>query len=284
MNGLEEWLAARGGIAHRAEALDAGFSPGWLQRATRRGSRIERVRRWWLVLNTAPADAVAAVRSGGRLACVTIARRRGWWQPEGMDRRLHLSLLPGARSDGLGEEFDGVAHWSKPVAPVSRYDLCESVEDALGHIALCLSRPEALAVWESASRREGLSPLALRAVRWNTQAAAWCAEHVTGLVDSGLESYFVYRLRPWGVPFRLQVRIAGHLVDVLIGERLVAQVDGYAHHSSSSDRTRDVAHDAELRLRGYTVLRFTYAQVIHDWPAVARVISRAMAAGAHLAA
>ena len=40
----------------------------------------------------------------------------------------------------------------------------------------------------------------------------------------------------------------------------------------------------ELSLRGYTVLRFTYAQVVHDWPAVERAIARAIAAGAHLAA
>ena len=88
----------------------------------------------------------------------------------------------------------------------------------------------------------------------------------------------------WGLPIRQQIHLAGRPVDVLIGERLVVQIDGYAFHSSSAQRTRDVAHDAELRLRGYEVLRFTYAQVIHDWPSVERAISRAIAAGAHRAA
>jgi very-short-patch-repair endonuclease len=38
-----------------------------------------------------------------------------------------------------------------------------------------------------------------------------------------------------------------------------------------------------LVLDGYTVLRFTYSQVIHDWDAVERTIARAVASGAHLA-
>lgn len=90
------------------------------------------------------------------------------------------------------------------------------------------------------------------------------------------------RLGPWGLRLRQQVRLAGRFVDLVIGESLVIQIDGFEHHSSSSDRTRDVAHDAELMLRGYTVLRFTYAQIIRDWPAVERTIARAVAAGLHL--
>ena len=107
---------------------------------------------------------------------------------------------------------------------------------------------------------------------------------MTGLSDSGLETIFVVRLEPWGLRLRQQFVIAGRPVDLLIGERLVVQIDGFAFHSTPAQRGRDVAHDAELRLRGYTVLRFTYAQVVHDWPAVERTIARAVAAGAHLAA
>jgi very-short-patch-repair endonuclease len=70
---------------------------------------------------------------------------------------------------------------------------------------------------------------------------------------------------------------------VLVGERLVIQLDGFAHHLSAAQRGRDIAHDAELRLRGSTVLRFGYAQVIYDWPTVERTVARAVAAGLHLA-
>ena len=80
---------------------------------------------------------------------------------------------------------------------------------------------------------------------------------------------------------RQQVVIAGRPVDVLIGDRLVVQLDGFEYHSKPADRRRDLEHDAELVLRGYVVLRFSYAQVLHDWPAVERTVARAIAAGAH---
>jgi very-short-patch-repair endonuclease len=83
---------------------------------------------------------------------------------------------------------------------------------------------------------------------------------------------------------RQQVKLAGRFVDILIGERLVLQIDGYEFHSTTAQRSSDISHDAELRLRGYTVLRFSYAQIVHDWDGVAAVIRRALAAGLHLAA
>ncbi|MET0735166.1 MAG: DUF559 domain-containing protein, partial [Microbacterium sp.] len=73
-------------------------------------------------------------------------------------------------------------------------------------------------------------------------------------------------------------------VDALIGDRLVIQVHGYEHHATSAQRSKDIAHDAELRLRGYTVLRFSYAQVVHESRLVEATIRRAVAAGLHLAA
>ena len=119
------------------------------------------------------------------------------------------------------------------------------------------------------------------AYHWNTRAAAQLAGTVSELSDSGLETLFLTRLGPWGLPVRQQVILASRRVDFLIGETLVVQVDGHAHHSRAADRGRDASHDAELRLRGFTVLRFTYAQILHDWPAVERVIARALAAGLH---
>ena len=106
----------------------------------------------------------------------------------------------------------------------------------------------------------------------------------SGRAAPGLETIFISRVRRRGVSVRQQIVIAGHAVDALIGERLVVQIDGYMFHSSAADRGRDVAHDAELVARGYTVLRFTYAQLIHDWPSVDRSIGRALAAGLHRAA
>ncbi|MGZ0711542.1 endonuclease domain-containing protein (plasmid) [Coraliomargarita sp. W4R53] len=275
---IAEWLSTKHqGVAHRQLALRAGFKLPTLRAAATAGS-ITVLRRTWLALPSASGDRADAAKHGARVACVSAARARGWWLPDDTCDGLHLGFAPHARSG----KFEGVAHWTKPLAPGSIHDLIESPEDALAHVATCVDPEAAIVVWESAIRTEGLSVEALRAVSWISRAAQDCAARVNGLSDSGLETIMVVRLSGWGIPIRQQIVIAGHRVDLLIGERLIIQVDGFAHHSSSAQRSRDVAHDAELRLREYTVLRFTYAQVIHDWIYVERTIARAIAVGAHL--
>ena len=276
---IADWLRTGNvGIAHRGLAERAGFTPSEVRKAARSGA-IQVIRRSWLRLPESTGDLVTAASAGALVACISAARHRGWWVPEGADARIHLRFPPHGRS----AHIEGVAHWSRAIAPTAPFDLVESPEDALAHIAACFSPETAVVIWESAIRTEGISIEALRGIRWRSTAAATCAQRVNGLSDSGLETIFVYRLNGWGLPIRQQIVLAGARVDILIGERLVIQIDGYAFHSSSAQRTRDVTHDAELRLRGYTVLRFTYAQVIHDWLSVERAITRALAAGAHLA-
>lgn len=278
---LHDWLSARDGIARRDEVLRAGFTMGALRTLVRAGEA-RMIRRAWVALSGARADLVTAAEAGGRVSCVSLARARGWWMPHDVDQHLHLHVLPGSASAHLPEGWPGVLHWTKPIVPSERR-LTATVEDALAQIAVCLPFDTALVLWESAARREALAGEALRGVRWTSRRARELAEAVTGLSDSGLETLVATPLRRWGVRVRQQVVLAGRPVDLLVGDRLVLQIDGYEHHSSSAQRAKDIAHDAELRLRGYTVLRVSYGQVVHDWPAVERRIRRALAAGLHLA-
>lgn len=285
---LRQWIASEGGIAHRDDVLAAGFGIASV-REVMRFPGVDVVRRAWIALDSVSADLRAAARAGGRVTCVSLARRRGWWMPDdasGVMRGIHVHLVPGSGSARLTDRDaeSTVVHWSTPLVPSAPRELLGSVEDALAHIARCLPAETALVLWESASAMEKLAPEALRAVRWTSRAARELAERVTGLADSGLETLVVTPVREWGLPVQQQAVLVGRPVDLLIGERLVVQVDGYGFHASSAQRTRDIAHDAELRLRGFTVLRFSYAQVVHDRPAVLRAIRRAIAAGLHLAA
>lgn len=60
----------------------------------------------------------------------------------------------------------------------------------------------------------------------------------------------------------LNVKVLGHEVDVLWrSARVVAEVDGYAFHSSARSFAADRRRDAELTAAGYRVLRFTWADV-----------------------
>lgn len=271
----------RGAALHRAQLRAEGYSDRAVREAVRTGG-VEVFRRSWFVSTLAPEDIREAARQGGRITCTSLALRRSWWMPESVTDEIHLHFPPGSTGPRGEASWRGVAHWTQPLVPAGR-TLVASVEDALAHIAICQPPAVALVLWEGAARVEKLAPEALRRVRWRSPASRALAEEVTGLADSGLEVLVCRPLRAWGVQVRQQVVLAGHRVDVLVGERLVVQIDGWAHHSSSAQRSQDIAHDAELRLRGYTVFRFSYAQVVHHWSEVERTIRRAVAAGLHLA-
>jgi len=152
----------------------------------------------------------------------------------------------------------------------------------LFHIAHCLPRVEALAVWESALNGKLTSADVLARVAWRSRDAAAIAAVASALSDSGLETHFVALMRRAGVAVRQQVRIGGHAVDGLIGERLVIQIDGFEHHRAG-DRRRDLAADRRLVLRGYVVLRFDYMQVLFEPDEVRDAVLTAMAQGLHRA-
>lgn len=223
---LREWIDQNGGIAHRDAAANAGYGLAVRRAAVRDGS-VARVRRNWLATGAAPADLRTAARNTGRLACVSVARRRGWWLPEGVDERVHVSLDPHAAPP----DRSVVGHWSRPIAPAPGYGLVESIEDALAHIALCTTPEAARIIWESAIRVEDLSVEAVRRVGWPSPEARTCAESATGLSDSGLETIAVVRLSGWGVPIRQQVLIAGRPVDL-------SSASGSSSRSTGSRITR----------------------------------------------
>jgi len=275
---IAEWVTARGGIVHRQQILDAGIPASRLRATITRGE-VDRVRRYWVTTKNAPAALVGAAQASGRLACVSAASVRGWWIPEGVDSSLHVAVKP----DGHAPPAHVVTHWSAPLVPLPAHHLIESVPDCLEHVASCLPFEQALIVWESALRHERMHPDAVAKMSWRTPASRRLASIATGRSDSGLETIFVVRLSPWGVSVRQQVLIAGHRVDALLGDRLVVQLDGFAYHSTPQDRQRDLAHDRELIARGYTVLRFSYRDVVTDWASVERTLSTVIAQGLHLA-
>ncbi|MFC6356989.1 DUF559 domain-containing protein [Luethyella okanaganae] len=83
---------------------------------------------------------------------------------------------------------------------------------------------------------------------------------------------------------RQQVVIDGHRVDGLIGDRLVLQIDGFDYHSEPAQRRRDLRDDRRLVLRGYTVFRYDYKQILFEWKTVEAEVLGAIAQGLHRAA
>jgi len=151
----------------------------------------------------------------------------------------------------------------------------------LFHVARCLPRGEALAVWESSLKKRLVDAEVLKRVEWSGGRARELADAASVLADSGIESIFADLMRRIGVSMKQQVWIDGHPLDGLIGRHLAVQLDGFEHHSAANDRRRDLRADARLVVRGYTVVRFDYQQVLFDQPHVIDTVLNAIAQGLH---
>jgi very-short-patch-repair endonuclease len=80
---------------------------------------------------------------------------------------------------------------------------------------------------------------------------------------------------------RCNVRVDGYEVDFLWHEqRLVAEVDGYAFHSSRAAFERDRRRDADLQLRGFAVMRVTWRQLVWEPEAVVARLAQGLSSRA----
>lgn len=264
-----------GGVARTGTLRDRGFGRAAVEAALAAGE-IMRVRRGWVALPDADPQLIAVARDAVVLSCVTQARRLGLWV-HAQRSDTHVAASP---RNGGTKPVEYRVHWSSPLVPRHPDALEDAIENVLANVAECEPYEQALATWESALNRGLVSIEALGRLPLRPAARRLLAE-ATPFSDAGLETYLRPRLRWMRIPLRFQVWIAGHRVDALVGERLVIQVDG-GHHVGPQ-RDEDNRHDAELRLRGYHVIRVGYRQMMHEWAGVQDLVMRAVAQGLHRA-
>jgi len=278
---LTTLLDRNSGFATRAELRRNGLTSRGIRELISRGV-LAPVTRDIVARPSVPAAFQRAVRMGGRVACVTAARTMGIWVLD--DGALHV--VP----RGRGGHFQAdnakpkvVAHWTpEPIEPDRHRLVIESGRNALAHIARCQSVEAAVASFDSAVRLglvtlEELQQLA----SVHRGRFAEVVAFVTGNADSGLETLTRLRLGQAGIACREQVVIDGHPVDLLIGDRLVIQLDGKQHLKDPVQLARDRRQDRRLRQMGYTVLRYGYAEIVHGWDATLAQILACMGGGAH---
>ena len=96
---------------------------------------------------------------------------------------------------------------------------------------------------------------------------------------SELEERFLAICDRHGLPRpNVNTRIEGSEVDFAWRDaRLIVEVDGHAYHRSPSAFENDRARDVTLAVAGWTVLRFTWAQVTGRPAWVAGAIRRRLA-------
>lgn len=264
-------LRLRDGIMPVADLKRLGASRRDLERMLAGGVLLKPTR-GWLASPDADIFLQRAASAGVVLTCVTQAKRAGLWTLE--VPQVHVAAPP----NGHPRPGGALVHWHSPPIPRMPGVLVDPVENALDAVARCQPFEAALVIWESALNKRLVDRLALE--RLNLSAAARAVlEAATPWADSGIETIVVSRLRWLGLRLVPQAWIAGHRVDVLIGDCLVIQIDG--KHHVGAQRASDIAHDAELMQLGYHVIRVGYFQVIDDWPAVQHAIMRAVAQGLH---
>lgn len=264
-----------GGIVRSARLILDGVAKHDIARAVSAG-RLVRLRRVWVAVPDADSLLQFAAREGVVLSCVTEAKRLGLWVLA--DDGIHVACHPHA---GMITVKKAVLHRHVPVVPRDPLALADPLENVLEAVARCLPFEQALAVWDSALNKR-LTDLSKLQTMPYTAGVRKVLESANPFRDSGLETFVGERLRWLRLPIRSQTWLFGRPVDLLIGERLVLQIDG-GHHVGAQ-RMADNRHDAELMARGYHVIRVGYDQVINHWPEVQELILAAIARGLHQAA
>ena len=245
MNALSAPTAS-GGILTLAQLEALGYDRFGRAAAISDG-QLERLRNGWFAVPGAPDELRRAVRLGGKLTCGPALEMHGVWVLR--DDLLHVSVSGNAAR--LRSPDDRRARWVADEHP-----------DVRLHWLLSLRQLELiLKLFPDQSRY-------LDMVDVRSQA--------------GTETLVRLRLRRRGIRVRIQVQIAPiGRVDLLVGDRLIIEVDSRAHHlgeNYEADRRRDSA----LMALGFIVLRLSYHRVMFDWPVVEAEILAIIRRGEHL--
>jgi hypothetical protein len=151
--------------------------------------------------------------------------------------------------------------------------LVHAPADALLDAVNCLGAESGFVLVESALKRKVLSTSEFRRFLARcTSGPRLLLGAATPLSGSGLESLFVFRVRRLGISVRQQVQIGADRVDVVIGDRIVVELDSREFHEPDADSRRD----ARLLALGYRVIRFRYRQIMFDWPSVEAAVLGAL--------
>ena len=95
---------------------------------------------------------------------------------------------------------------------------------------------------------------------------------------SGIETILRVGLKDAGLGCDIQVRVPGvGKVDIIVEGCIAIETDGRAFHDTPRAREHDYARDLALTRAGYTVLRFSYRQVMFELPDVLIAIRTALA-------
>lgn len=281
-------LRAHDGVAPRSAFLSQGITSYALGRAVHAG-QVQRVRRAWYAMPDADEHVVRAVRVGGALSCITALERAGIWVRS--EPTVHVAIpANGGRLRSAADtqvvfldDPSGVSlHWT--TAPGVTVRSVATIVDSLAHAALCQPEELALVAIDCALNKKLVSMGDLiRRFEALPRYARRLLARADARSQSGLETLARVRLRRLRIKVRTQVFIEGvGRVDVLVGDRLVLELDGYGFHATGESFETDRRRDLALAARGYRVIRLSYRQVMFEWNEAERVILSMVRRGEHV--
>ena len=283
------------GVCTAADLREAGLTRRAVEAAVASGV-IERVRRGVFVDPGMPLDMKRAVRIGGRLACVSAAALHGLrvlTPPSHLHVEVdhHATRLRHAddasRVLRAGDAHGVRRHWSRETGAGAIVPL----EACLRQLLACVPELDAICALDAARER----------VEWRADRPALLGESAFGRFRASLsphlrriaersitgsqaigETVARERLRAAGIPAQAQVRLpGGYWADLLIGERLIFEVDGEIPHSLPGAFDRDRSRIAWLVAIGYEYISFSHRQVLTDWDSIEAALRMLLRRGSH---
>ena len=269
-------FARQGGVASVTALRKLGVTEGQIRWALQRG-QVASIRGGWLQTADADPAIVAAVAAGGRLGCVSAAARHGLWVPE--HEKLHVSLPIHA---GRHSSANVVPHWvgarwrdhSSPIEPI---------DEVLRQVAGCLPSEDVISVFDSALNRKKISRRRLDDLLLQLPGSTDVKSLIDGRSESGYETLCRLRFARLGVKIAVQPNLPGiGRVDLLLGERLIVEADGWEWHNGPHAFLVDRSRDLEATRRGYLPLRLAPHHIEREWPWVEVVARSIIERGDHL--
>lgn len=275
---ITEVLAANHGVCRASELKRLGLY-GQVPQALASGL-VTRLREGVYALR-GELDAVGTARAlGGNLSCLTLLHAKGIWTPP--SHAIHIRL-PRER---IRDKVFIAAHAPEAVLHrLTHFDSCHGAETPTTTLLCaqkCCNRDELVAILES-MHAQGF---ALEHIHAATSSGMKNLRDAAALVEpgaeSGLETLVRLRLRALGLRVRTQVSILNWRVDLLVGDWLVIEVDGFGFHRDREEFVRDRRKDRAITDLGFHVRRFSYDDVMFNWTKCEAEILRLVRAKIHV--
>ena len=289
---IAELAALQYGVVARPQLLAMGIGPGAIATRVRR-HQLHRIHRGVYAVGHLAliplALEMAAVLAGGPGSFVSHRSAALVWHlvPAKEDALIDVTVAASGRGKRPGlrihrsrlVEDKDVRHLrGLPVASPARA-LVDFAEEASG-------RELERAVHEALARNlVNIRYLLAEAERFHGRRGVARLRHLIAesdhpmLTRSEAEERFLALVRSAELPLpELNVLVDGYEVDALWRDRrLVVEVDGFRFHSSRRAFERDRRRDADLQAAGFSVLRLTWRQVVHEPHATIARTARALA-------